>query len=75
MNVGTYCYIAVVEKKTNSRSKNKDYRSEIIITYMEGVSERVHQVLNKYHPQARAGTSKGQGRAVVSSILERQGDC
>ena len=32
------------KKKTNSRTKNKDYRSQMVIPYVEGVSERVHRV-------------------------------
>ncbi|KAK2178996.1 hypothetical protein NP493_519g03003 [Ridgeia piscesae] len=55
------------KNKTNSRTKNKDYRSQVVIPYVEGVSERVHRVKKKYgvvnsrafphHPQAPAGTS------------------
>ena len=36
------------EEKTNSRTKNKDYRSQVVFPYVEGVSERVHRVMKKY---------------------------
>ena len=36
------------KKKTNSRTKNKDYRSQVVIPCVEGVSEKVHSVMKKY---------------------------
>ena len=36
------------KKKINSGTKNKDYRSQVLIPYMEGVSERIHRVMKKY---------------------------
>ena len=36
------------EKKTNNRTKNKDYKRPVVIPYVEGVSEREHRVLKKY---------------------------
>ena len=36
------------KKKTDSRTKNKDYTSQVVIPYVEGVSERVHRVMKKY---------------------------
>ena len=36
------------KKKTNCRTKNKDYRGQVVIPYVEGVQERVHRVMKKY---------------------------
>ena len=36
------------EEQDQRRTKNKDYRSQVVIPYMEGVSERVHRVMKKY---------------------------
>ena len=35
-------------KKTDSRTKNKDYRNQVVIPFVEGVSERVHRVAKMY---------------------------
>ena len=35
-------------KKTDTRRKDKNYRSQVVIPYVQGVSERVDRVLNKY---------------------------
>ena len=35
-------------KKTDTRRKDKNYRSHVVILYVEGISERVNRVLNKY---------------------------
>ena len=36
------------EKTTDNSKKEKNYRSQVVITYVEGVSERVDQVLKNY---------------------------
>ena len=35
-------------KKTYTRRKDKNYRSHVVILYVEGISERVNRVLKKY---------------------------
>ena len=42
------------KKKTKSRTKNKDNRSQVVIPYVEGVSERIHQVMMKTYGIATA---------------------
>ena len=36
------------EEKINSRTKNKDYRSQVVIPYVLEILETVHQVIKKY---------------------------
>ena len=36
------------KKEINSRTKNKDSRSQVVIPYVEGVSERVHRIMKRY---------------------------
>ena len=36
------------EEQDQRRTKNKDYTSQVVIPYVEGVSERVHRVKKKY---------------------------
>ena len=36
------------KKKTDNRTRNKDYRSQVVIPCVEGVGERVHWVMKKY---------------------------
>ena len=36
------------KKKNNKKTNDRNYRSQVIIPYVEGVSERVHRVLKKY---------------------------
>ena len=35
-------------KKKNKKPNDRNYRSQVVIPYVEGVSERVHRVLKKY---------------------------
>ena len=61
------------KKKNNNKINDINYRSQVVIPDVEGVSERVHQVLHKiwssnshaspHHPQVLVGTSQGQSRA------------
>ena len=36
------------KKKNKKKTKDRNYRSQVVIPYVEGVSERVHRVLKKY---------------------------
>ena len=36
------------KKKNNKKTNDRNYRSQVVIPYVEGVSERVHRVLKKY---------------------------
>ena len=36
------------KKKNNNKTKDRNYRSQVVIPYVEGVSDRVHRVLKKY---------------------------
>ena len=36
------------KKKNNNKTNDRNYRSQVVIPYVEGVSERVHRVLKKY---------------------------
>ena len=36
------------EQETDKRKKDKNYRSQAVIPYVEGISERVDRVLKKY---------------------------
>ncbi len=48
------------KNKTDTKSQNKEYRSQLVIPYVEGVSEgKTHRVMKKY----------GVARTVVPSIL------
>ena len=36
------------KKKNNNKTNDRNYRSQVVIPYVEGVSERIHRVLKKY---------------------------
>ena len=68
-----YPFWALKKRRTIStnRTQKRNYRSQVVIPYVSGVSERVHRVMKKYgvkihasphHPQVSAGTSKTQVR-------------
>ena len=62
------------EKTTDNSKTEKNYRSQVVITYVEGVSERVDQVLKKYshasprNPEMYINIPKGQSRTGRTSL-------
>ena len=45
LNKGTY---SCKKKKNKKKTNDRNYRSQVVIPYVEGVSERVQRVLKKY---------------------------
>ena len=64
-----------------SHHPNTEYRNQVVIPYVEGVSGRIHQVKKKYnlapthHPQAPAGTSKDKVELAQQGELMYQIPC